>query len=68
MPRDPSRPSAIDLDQQIAARLAEFDAIPKAIRDAAFVTAAIILTLSTAGALRVLGFARRVQNAERRRS
>jgi hypothetical protein len=66
VPPQNRRPSAIDIDEAIAAKLAEFDAVPKAVRDAAAAVAAIVRTLSAAGALRVLAFARRVQSAERR--
>jgi hypothetical protein len=63
--RNPQRisplPGAPALDDRIAVTLARFDAVPRPVRDAAWATAGIITTLSAAGALRCLGFARRIQ-------
>jgi hypothetical protein len=58
-PRSPL-PNALELDESIAARLAEYDHIPREVRAAAWAIAALVLKMSAAGALRVLGFAHNV--------
>ena len=54
-PRSPL-PGAGALDEAIEAHLAEFDAIPPAVRRTAWILAALVQTLTPAGVLQVLGF------------
>jgi hypothetical protein len=59
-------PGALELDEAIERRLAEFDAVPFDVRRTAWILAALVQKLTPAGVLQVLGFAHLVARDDHR--